>query len=328
MQKPTIFAVLALVCVGSFAYHVLARSAEPALSGVVPVVVRAEALPLEQGAPAMTGADTVHFRGGWVLSSEHEAFGGFSGLVLEPEAGQLLAINDRGDWWRAGFDAGSGMPPTGIVMRDYAPGVTPDKKNYDAESLIHFKGGYLVAFEQNHRLEWVTAPGEVPVLSPLGAMIDFTGVSNNGGMEAIVELADRRLLAFAEHGLDGDGTLRAWLVSQQEAVPLKFRPPKNFSPTDAARLPDGSVVLLLRRYSVVDGVAIKLMHLQASEIISGKPFEGTEILSLTPQFTVDNMEGLDLVALNGDTVRLVMVSDDNFNSFQRTLLLMFDYKYH
>ncbi len=39
------------------------------------------------------------------------------------------------------------------------------------------------------------------------------------------------------------------------------------------------------------------------------------------------MEGMDLVALDENTVRIAMISDDNFNPLQRTLLMMFDYTY-
>jgi hypothetical protein len=327
MRKAIIISVFVLVLVGLFACHGLRGANEYKLAAVESVIVRAETLPLDQGAPAMIGADTVQFRGGWVLSSPTPAFGGFSGLVLEPDAHELLAINDRGGWWRSAFDPTNGEPPSGISMMAYSPDTEFKKEELDSESLIHFDGGYLVSFEQNHRLEWMTAPAEAPVVSPLSSEIDYTGLSNNGGMEAIVELADGRLLAFTERGLAGDGTLKAWLVNKGGAETLSFYPPKNFSPTDAARLPDGSILVLLRRYSVVDGNAIKVLHIQASSIQAGNRLVGTEILSLSPKFTVDNMEGLDVAVLDENTVRLVMISDDNFNPLQRTLLLMFDYQY-
>ncbi len=292
----------------------------------VAMIVQASELPFDQKLPKSPDGQRVRFEGGWALTSGHEGFGGFSGLLIDDKNKILLAISDKGDWWQTPFDARRFVPPTAGIMRGYAAGTTADKKDLDAESLIKFDGGYLVSFEQDHRLEFVAEVGGGGVASPLAA-IDFSGVSMNSGMEAIARLADGRLLAFSERGRNGSGQLKAWLVSSISVQDLWFKPPANFAPTDAATLPNGDVLVLLRYFSAIDGVAIKVHRIKADDIAAGSVLAGKEILHLTPEFTVDNMEGLDVVALDDDTVRLVMISDDNFNSIQRTLLMMFDYDY-
>lgn len=291
------------------------------------IEVRATALPRDQQFRTSSGDLNVRFAGGWVLSSEGDAFGGFSGLVVDTDSKGLIAINDKGDWWQAPFDPSGTNPPQGGTVAPYAPGAKADKTDLDAESLVRARGGFLVAFEQRHRLEWVARPGALPEPAGFLAPIDFAGISDNSGMEAIVMLSPERLLAFSERGLNQDGVLKAWLVDGEAVKPISFRPPKNFAPTDAALLPDGDVLLLLRHYSAVDGVAVRVHRIKAADLVPGAVLVGEEVLELKTDQSVDNMEGLDLITLGDNIVRLVMISDDNFNPLQRTLLMMFDYRY-
>ena len=298
---------------------------EAARATGLPTGIKVSAEPLALSLPATGG--NISFVAGWALTSEHDDFGGFSGLLLEEETSQLTAINDKGDWWQAPFEVQGAIAPYGGTMRAYTMGAVSDKEDLDAESLLHLNGGYLISFEQNHRLEFQPEVGGKPTPDTGFAAIDFAGVSKNSGMEAIAVLPSGELLAFTERGRDTQGKLKAWLVSDGEARPLFFAPPKNFAPTDAATLPNGDVLVLLRKYSVIEGVEVRLHHLKADSIIAGAVLTGEQVLRLTPDGPVDNMEGLDFVALNSNTVRLAMISDDNFSALQRTLLMLFDYKY-
>ncbi len=296
-------------------------------TGPVEIDVSANALPQSHAEGAARFSTGVNYVGGWVLESKHPDFGGFSGLLLDAEKRELLAINDKGDWWQASFDAlGPGAPGKGSIQ-PYSVGASADKIDLDAESLVRFDEGYLVSFEQNHRLEFVSEIGKAPTPPEGLAPINFAGVSNNSGMEAIALLPSGRLLVFTERGKNSDKLLKAWLVSREVAEDLFFKPPNSFAPTDAATLPNGDVLVLMRRYSPIDGVAVKVLHIAANQIAPGEVLQGREILHLTPEFSVDNMEGLDVIAVDENTVRLVMISDDNFNPLQRTLLMMFDYTF-
>jgi len=330
-MKKTFATLLVAVVVGvgalasmGFASRDMRASQETGLP--VDVTVQASQLPLDQIVAESPDGRRVRFEGGWALTSDYGEFGGFSGIVVDNDAKSLVAISDKGDWWQAHFDARGFVPPTAGTMQRFSLGATADKIDLDAESLIRFGGGYLVSFEHNHRLEFVSEIGAIPS-RPALSDIDFSGISGNGGMEAIARLATGQLLAIAERGLNGADQLKAWLVSPEVVQGLWFKPPANFSPTDAAVMPNGDVLVLLRHFSAIDGVAIKVHHIKAEDIVPGAAFSGEEVLHLTPEFTVDNMEGLDVVAMDEDTVRLVMISDDNFNPLQRTLLMMFDYDY-
>lgn len=321
---------LVFLAIGGVSAYQFAGAAptQPTLENILFFPLTAKPVSLDPDDAAARSVGKATYVAGWVLTAKNDGFGGFSGLIVDAPANRLLAINDKGDWWSSVFDALALTPPTKNAIFEYASGSHGASKTaLDAESIVVHKGGVLVSFEQQHRLEWLSIPGQVAEPSAFMRNVPFDGISDNGGMEAIAFLSDGRLLAFAERGLDQEGRLKAWLSTETETQQLFFLPPDNFAPTDAATLPNGDVLLLLRHYSVVDGVAAKVHHIRSSDIRPGAVLIGTEVLHLTPQMSVDNMEGLDVVALDDNTVRLVMISDDNFNPLQRTLLTMFDYKY-
>ncbi|WP_164158150.1 esterase-like activity of phytase family protein, partial [Sandarakinorhabdus rubra] len=94
-----------------------------------------------------------------------------------------------------------------------------------------------------------------------------------------------------------------------------------FSPTDAAPLPDGRLLLLHRLYNgVSNAAAITLVDLPA--IRAGRPAPGRLLARWGREgpWPVDNMEGLALTREQGQPV-LYVVSDNNFSGLQRTLLM-------
>ena len=66
-----------------------------------PVSVSATPLPLNLEDPAQTSVGQLTYRGGFVLTANDPNFGGFSGLLVDPDGRGLLAITDRGYWFSA-----------------------------------------------------------------------------------------------------------------------------------------------------------------------------------------------------------------------------------
>lgn len=287
----------------------------------------AKPVPLDEANPLRAEIGHMRYAGGWVISSESEKFGGFSGLVVQPERRHLIAISDRGDWLETEFDAKAKTLSELGSIQPYFDDPELEKADRDSESVIAWDDGLAVSFEFKHRVEWVPAPGKQSKPLPAAQHVDFSAWGGNSGAEAMVRLLTGDLLLFAERGRNVAGVLKAVLANERAASPLTFKPPHNFAPTDAALLPNGDILVLLRRFSLVDGVAAKIIRIDQSTVLPDATLIGTELLHLPPQLTVDNMEGIDIVPLDGETVRIVMISDDNFIPVQRTLLLMFDYKY-
>ncbi|WP_262692303.1 esterase-like activity of phytase family protein [Kordiimonas aestuarii] len=321
--KKLLVLVLSAALITGFGVYEHIRSNKPSdvLATEIAVAVTARPVPLLESDPTQRTVGNATYVAGWALTADSVNFGGFSGLVVRPD-GRLVAVSDRGDWFGAHFDPTAAMPLTAAKMRPFSDDAQgKSKAALDSESVITEGDGFLVSFEGQHRLVHVAADGTV-MPSPYTALMDFTGVANNSGLEAIT-FADGKLLGFPERGVDELGRLRGWLVGHDASETIYFKPPRNYSPTDAATLKNGDVLILLRRYSLFDGVSAKLVRIPAAEIRAGATLVGGEVMHLEPPQTVDNMEGLDVIERPGQTPLVVMISDDNFRKSQRTLLLVF-----
>jgi len=97
----------------------------------------------------------------------------------------------------------------------------------------------------------------------------------------------------------------------------------NFDVSDAVLLPSGDLLLLERKFSLVEGVGIRIRRIPVASIVPNAVIDGPAIFEVDLGYEIDNMEGIDVhVTGDGETV-LTMVSDDNFSMIQRTLLLQF-----
>ncbi|WP_020398463.1 esterase-like activity of phytase family protein [Kordiimonas gwangyangensis] len=315
--------VTAALMVTAFTVYrdLIGNKPEEVLVADVPVKITARPLPLLETDRSVFIAGKLRYRAGWALTADNENFGGFSGLVVTAD-GKLVAISDRGDWLEAEFDPNSDAPLTAAHMRPFsAEAQGMSKHALDSESVVAYGGGYLVSFEGDHRLLEVAADRTVR-LSGYSAHLDVSGVNHNSGFEAITLLGDT-LVALPERGVDYHGNMLGRLVTPSGSDSFYFRPPTNFAPTDAATMQNGDILVLLRSYSLLNGVAAKLVRIPAGAIKPGASVTGEELLHLDPPYTVDNMEGLDVIERDGEAPLIVLISDDNFRSSQRTLLLVF-----
>ena len=196
----------------------------------------------------------------------------------------------------------------------------------DAESLERLPGGdWLVSFEGEHRV-W-RYPAETGGLQgrpvPFRTPKAIARAPANGGLEALTPLPDGRILMLAQGLKRDDGARAGWLVGDGGIEALGYRTAPKFLPTDAATLPGGDVLVLSRHFSVIGGVRARLERIPASAIKAGITLQGALVARFERPLTVDNFEGV-AVAQDDDGATLVYIlSDDNFNFFQRTLLLLF-----
>ncbi|MEE9545852.1 MAG: esterase-like activity of phytase family protein, partial [Rhodospirillales bacterium] len=97
-----------------------------------------------------------------------------------------------------------------------------------------------------------------------------------------------------------------------------------FSPTAAATLPGGDVIVLERRFSLIEGIAIRVLLVAKTAWQPEALVRGAEIALIKPPLGVDNFEGLAVRRADSGETLLYMISDDNFSTGQRTLLMMFE----
>ena len=68
---------------------------------------------------------------------------------------------------------------------------------------------------------------------------------------------------------------------------------------------------------------MRLLRVRGGDIVAGARLSGTLLAELPARLSIDNMECLSVRVVDGRT-RVYVMSDDNYNPLQRTLLLVFE----
>ena len=277
-------------------------------------------------------AGALLYRGGLAIRSTYRRFGGLSGLVVSPDGKRLTAISDRGSWFSAGilYDetgrlAGLADGRTGALLSP--EGARLRGRAADAEALtVLSDGSALVAFERRHRIyRYPAGPHPLagrPTLWPAPA--GLAAAPFNGGAETLAHIGRGDVLLLAEDLRIGDNAFAGWIGRNGRWQHFAYARTGDFRPTDATMLPNGDIAVLERHFTLATGHSARIVLLPRAAVAPGTTVRGKEILHLTPSMTVDNFEGISARrGRNGRTV-LYILSDDNFNPLQRTLLLMFE----
>lgn len=294
------------------------------------IVVETAAVPLNALMPEQERIGRLRYLGGLRLTSDDRRFGGLSGLAFHPDGQRLIAVSDKGRWFSARLVEGADGVLRGLSDTSYSAmldstGRPLSGKDIDAEAVeVGPDGALYVSFERHHRIaryrlnDFMTARAE-----QAGYSIAFDGVPFNTGLESLTVLADGKVLALTEDARDENGRIRGWLLADGFEKPVRLDPTGTFKPTDLARLPDGDLLLLERRYSPLTGVAVRLSRIAGAAAAGDGPLSGKEVALLSPPLSVDNFEGLAVRAGPGGVVWIYIVSDNNFNALQRTYLFKF-----
>lgn len=279
-------------------------------------------------APDIDRLDSLIFRGGLDLRSGDSRFGGLSGLDISADGKRLTAVGDKGIWFTANLvydSAGRLKTATNgeikpLRGRDGKP--LSGKKRTDAESLARMPdGSFVVGFERTHRLRlFGSVNGSA---RPVTAPPVLTTSPPNGGAEAITRLSGTNLLVLSE-GLDArQGIAAGWIGKDRDWRATGLRRHSIYRPVGAATRDDGTVFMLERRWTAIGGIGTRISMVPPEAIGPGKIFEGRELAQLAPPLIADNFEGISVRRGPGGETLIYIVSDDNFNDLQRTLLLMF-----
>ena len=312
-------AVAALILLTTFAPPAL--FSEPSLPAHAQLMF--ERVALNPEAPLARTAGRLTYLGGWAIRSNDRRFGGISAMRVEGK--RVLALSDSGLLFRFALPGRDARGPVSIVGLPAGPGSALSKRDRDSEAMTVDGDRVWVAFERQNAV-WRYRDGfsRGDASAQPRAM---AGWPANAGSEAIARLRDGRFLVFSEGRMRPDGTSEVLLFAGDPAVAgttaraLGYRAPAGYRITDAAVLPDGRLALLHRKFSLMEGVAAVLSVADPAPGADGI-IEGAVIAALAPPLTVDNMEALSVTRANGRTI-LWIASDDNFNGFQRTLLMAF-----
>jgi hypothetical protein len=275
------------------------------------------------------------FRGGLVLTAKERFFGGFSGLHIFPNGENFIAHSDRGMWLRGKFRR-DGDRITGIDNAEMAPIRGPSGRPlasmgwFDTEALTADGDTLYLGIERTNQIVRFRygAEGLAAVGIPLAVPNGIRELPHNQGLEALafvpkgMPLAGS-LLAISERGLDENGNIKAFILGGQTPGSFSVKRSNNFEVSDAAIAPSGHLVILERHFSFLTGIRMRIRAIALSEIKPGVLADGRILIEAGPAYEIDNMEAMAITRNDKGETILTLLSDNNFNGFQRTILLRF-----
>ena len=253
--------------------------------------------------------------GAWKIAGTHPFFGGYSALLLERN-GRARAFSDLGEQLAFALP-GHGQEATRMRPVPPHPAQARARQDIEAATADPATGDIWLAYEQDHAIRRL---GEGGTGDRLARPDPMRGWSANSGAEALVRLTGGRFIALGERS--GTGVLFAGdPVEGAAARTFQVRYPPGHRPVDAARLPGGRVLVLTRKaVPAWPPFASLLLIGDAKDIAPGKTWRPRVLARLNGPLPRENYEAL-AVAREGEGAVIWLLSDDNFASFQRTLLV-------
>jgi hypothetical protein len=278
------------------------------------------------------------FEGGLELHSAADTFGGLSAVGFPGIDGKVVLVSDRGHFVSGRLLYDEAEAPLALVGVSIDPiqnskgADLPRAFARDAEALtiIERPGGNSVArvgFENLTRVADYHLDGV-----PTGAAIEvtipdwLTNTRTNESLEAVClapaasPIAGSTLL-LTEGVIDNDGNHSGWLLGKTDKGPLSYRSGDGTDPTDCAFLPNGDLLVLERGVSLL-AFSVRLVRIKADDVKPGAQMTG-DVLFAGTGGDLDNMEGLAVHQTPTGKTRITIVSDNNFNDWERSLLLEF-----
>jgi hypothetical protein len=275
-----------------------------------PIRIEARQIPLGVGGAEL--APGVRYAGG--LSLHGANLHGLSDLKLDGD--QAWSVSDFGNLVRftirldprgrlVGADTASLrrlVGPDGAVLQP--------KRAADAEGLALLDGAVAISFEWDDRI-WSYGPQGREALTPLRH--PHVRFEENEGMEGLAAAPHGGWLVLGEAG-------GAWVCRPAGCDTLPNAPTTvtdGFKFTSADVDPAGGWFILQRSYSPPFDIRAQVRRMAPDGTL------GPVLISLRTPASVDNFEGI-AVQPTPEGARLYILSDDNANMFEKTLLLAFD----
>lgn len=268
----------------------------------------------------------LRFVRGWRLESPNPAFGGFSAMaIVGPDRFQLASDG--------GYGARLTLPPGGRVEDALIAPLPSPGRRANKKSAGDFEA---MAFDRASGVTWVALEGRNQVwrFDAALARVESRAVLPkprwpvNSGPEAMVRLADGRTLIFSEDASDDPRGRAALLFAGDPAVPgaratrFVYADEGKGLVSDAAALPDGRILLVHRKLGLRP-VFTTIVAIADPADIRPDGVIRSRAIGRVPAPLAENYEGA-AVEVRGGRTFLWLVSDDNFNSWQRSLLVEFE----
>ena len=272
--------------------------------------------------PRDGGGPQVEHIATYVWSENAPDFGGYSGIEISDDGLGFTALSDRATlrWGTIERDAAGrirAMDSAGNARLRDSEG-KPLKPGHlgDSEGLaIAPDGAIYVSFENLVRVvRYDTPDSPAKVLKGPPA---FRKMQRNSALESLAILPDGTLLTMPERSgaLDRPFPVWRWRNGKWDQ-PFSIPRSGNWLPVGSDIGPDGRFYLLERDFKGLLGFLSRVRRFDLDE----NGFSNEQILLQSRPLQYDNLEGIS-VWKDDFGIRLTMISDDNFNFFQRTELV-------
>ncbi|HHB82948.1 MAG TPA: hypothetical protein ENK61_05700 [Devosia sp.] len=332
MKNPLNTRLIHLAAIAVFAFGVVVTPTR-----AVPVQITSEIIEQYQSRPIGEKIGDLIWRGGIVLAGP-ENFGGISGLTFISQD-QWIAITDRGQFISGNliFERGQIIGFNDVEMapiRNSSGNPLPENYSRDAEAIdTIYRNGRAAAIRVSFENLTRVADFDVRAGRPVGAAREvvipdwLSDLRTNKSLESTCIATDASPIAgstllITEDLRNKDNNHSAWLLGKRDKGELSLERHRGFNPTDCKFLPNGDL-LILERGTNLFGFTMQIRRFEAQDVRPGALLTGKVILSGVGGDT-DNMEALGVRKIADGSTRLMLMSDNNFNNWQRTLLLEFE----
>ncbi|WP_029042360.1 esterase-like activity of phytase family protein [Cucumibacter marinus] len=314
---------------------------EPKSGEPVPAAITITAVPIERFRDTPYGGtvDRLIWRGGLELRSESLDFGGLSGITFAGDADTMITVSDRGQFISARLTYDSAGAPIAISGGQIVPianskgNALPPNYSRDAEAVeTIFRDGNPAAVRVGFENLTRVADFDLTNGRPGGAAREVTipdwlaELRSNESLEAVCiaspasPIAGSTLL-ITENVEDGENSSRAFLLGVRDRGPLSYHRTAGLNPTACGFAPNGDLYVLERGLGLLT-FRMQITRIPAAEVVPGNRLQGEAVLTASGG-EIDNMEGLAIHQGPDGETRLSVISDDNFNDWERTLILQF-----
>lgn len=260
---------------------------------------------------------------------QREDFGGFSGLWVGND-NEVVALTDKAHWYRAKLIETDQAILYGLEFEKLGrlkgeDGKQLERPFMDSEALTRRKdGSWVISFESENRLmsfDQLNASGKT-----LPLPIDFTkNMDHNRGIEAFDYDYQGRMVLISEGSILSSPTIAGLVISNDDqSYNFALERSNGFNVTDLAyeQVSDRFFVLE-RRFSILGGFSMRLRSFSASALSENAVIEPKTHFASTSALYFDNMEGLALRREADGALYAFLISDNNFNQLQNTIIAKF-----
>ncbi len=273
-------------------------------------------------------AEAARHVGTYVWTSDDPKFGGWSGFDLLEDGVTFRAVSDIGLTVAGRLERDADGRVTGVAVDAMEPLQGDEAEELaiavrDAEGLaLRSDGSFNVSFEGSGRTARVAGYGATTSAAViLTEGLDLSALGENRGIEALALAQDGTLVAISE---GAPGLFRGYRVyagqgtdwSQAAEIPQD----RTWSVTGADFGPDGDLYVLERDFWPLLGFRNRVLRMR----MTPEGMTDSAVLFETTVGVHDNLEGLAVWAAADGSLRMTMISDDNFRRRQRTEIV--DYR--